>query len=281
MENLIEVRDLRKTYPLFTLQDLSFDLPAGVIMGCIGENGAGKSTTIKLILDLVHRDGGTVRLLGHEPAAMPLPLKEEIGVVFEDCNIPEMFNARDVEKVMRAAYRNWQPEVYAAWLQRFELPPKQSIKTYSRGMKVKLMLAIALSHQARLLILDEATSGLDPVIRDELLEVFQEFIQDEGHSVFISSHILSDLEKVCDWVLFIHKGRLEMLETRDGLREKYGLWQGSPAELAQLPPQAVVGTQASPYAVSALVRRELLPPGTVLEPVSMEEIMLYVIRKGK
>jgi len=280
MENLLEVRGLTKHYPQFDLKDASFNLPAGVIMGFIGENGAGKSTTLKLILNLIRKDGGTISLLGHDSTQLPPELREEIGVVFDECNIPEMLTSAEVRGTMQRLYRTWDNGIWSAYMDAFKLPDHKKVNDFSRGMKVKLMLAIALSHHPRLLLLDEATSGLDPVIREEILEVFQKFILDEDHSILISTHILSDLEKVCDYVLFIHEGRVRFMETRDELHDEYALWKGSQTDFALLDPAAVVGKRRSPYGVDALVLRHTIPANATLEPASIEDIMLYIIKDG-
>lgn len=280
MENLLEVRGLSKSFPQFELEDLNFDLPAGVIMGFIGENGAGKSTTIKLILNLLHKDAGKISVLGYDSTTIPAKAREEIGVVFDECNIHENYTISDVHSVMKGFFTNWDDEVWKAYLQKFKLPAGKKVKDFSRGTKVKLMLAIALSHHPRLLILDEATSGLDPIIRDEILEEFYQFVQDEGHSILISSHIISDLEKVCDYVLFIHQGRLRFLETKDKLRDEYAIWKGTKADLDSFDPAAIIGKRQNPYGVEALVSRSKMPAAALLEPATIEEIMLFTIKEG-
>lgn len=280
MDNLLEANHLFKHYSQFDLSDVSFELPAGVIMGFIGENGAGKTTTIKLILDLIKKDSGEIRLLGKDLAQLPPELWEQISVVFDNSNIPEIFTLEDVSTIMSSLYNNWDQPTFDHFVSQFGLPNKTKVKTYSRGMKLKLMLAVAFSHHPRLIILDEATSGLDPVVRDEILEYLQHFVADEGHSVFISSHILSDLEKICDYILFIHKGRVRFLEGKDTLREKYGIWKGSQSQFAELQSEALVGHQSNPWGVQALVERAKMPANATLEPASIEDIMLYIIKEG-
>ena len=203
MQNAIEVRLLTKRYRAFKLDGISFVLPSGCIMGLIGENGAGKSTTIRLLLGLARRDGGEVSVLGEDPEGASRELRERVGVVFDDCPFPETMNLRDVRRLLAAAYKRFNAAKFDSLGLKFALPERQKIKDYSRGMKMKLSIAAALSHGAELLILDEPTSGLDPVARDELLDILLDFIQDERNSVLISSHILSDLEKACDYITFI------------------------------------------------------------------------------
>lgn len=206
MNNALEITGLTKRYPGFTLDHLSFSLPEGCIMGLIGENGAGKTTALKLMLGLVHPDEGGARLLGR--AAVDRETKEHLGVVMDECGFPENLTLHDVDAILSRCYRTWDTLRFQGWADRFELPRKKPVKAFSRGMRMKLSIAAALSHDSRLLLLDEATSGLDPVVRDEMLDVLRDFIQDERRSVLLSSHIISDLEKVCDYVTFLHKGQL-------------------------------------------------------------------------
>lgn len=277
MENALEVKGLTKHYKGFTLDDVSFSLPAGCIMGFIGENGAGKSTTIRLMLGLARADAGTVRLLGEDPDEGGAPLRERLGVVMDGCGIPETLSLRDMRRILAAGYRTFEPDKLGALAERFQLPERKMVKDYSRGMRMKLSLAAALSHDCRLLILDEATSGLDPVVRDELLDLFLEFIQDEGHSIFVSSHILSDLEKVCDYITFIHGGRVILSEEKDTLLEKYVVAKLSEAELRSLDPAKVAGVRRSAFGAEALVERGAAR-GLICDPAGIEDIMLYYLR---
>ena len=207
MTNAIELHGLTKEYPGFRLGSLDLTLPSGSIMGLVGENGAGKSTTIKLIMNAVHRDSGVVSVLGvdNQSAAFHA-IKEDIGIVLDEAYFSEVLNANDVGRIMANTYRQWEQETYEGYLQRFGLPRSKAFKDFSRGMKMKLAIAVALSHQAKLLILDEATSGLDPMVRDEILDIFNEYTRQEDRSILLSSHIVSDLEKICDYIAFLHKG---------------------------------------------------------------------------
>lgn len=277
MENALEVRGLTKHYRGFTLDGVSFSLPTGCIMGFIGENGAGKSTTIRLMLGLARAEAGSVRLLGEDPAAGGAALREKLGVVMDDCGIPETLSLRDMRRILSAGYRTFDAGRFDALAARFELPERKLVKDYSRGMRMKLSLASALSHDCRLLILDEATSGLDTVVRDEILDLFLEFIQDEGHSIFVSSHILSDLEKVCDYITLIHGGRVVFSEEKDTLLEKYVVAKVSEAELRALDPAKVAGVRRSAFGAEALVERSAAR-GLVCDPAGIEDIMLYYLR---
>lgn len=198
--NALEIHGLTKKRGEFVLQGLELTLPAGCIMGLIGENGAGKSTTIRLILNSLGRDGGTVAVYERDNRALTALEREDIGVVLDEVGLPEYMNAAQIGRMLAGIFRRWQPEVYEEYLHRLELPEDKAFKDYSRGMRMKLGLATALSHQPRLLLLDEATSGLDPVVRDDILTIFADFTRDEDHAVLISSHIVSDLEKICDYI---------------------------------------------------------------------------------
>lgn len=278
MTNAIEVRNLCKRYGDFALKDVSFTLPAGCIMGLIGENGAGKSTTIRLLLGLAKRDGGEVRVLGADPETAEPEVRGEIGIVMDDCPFPETMTCCDVRKVLAAAYKDFDGGRFDAMCEKFALPAKQKVKDYSRGMRMKLSVAAALCHDARLLILDEPTSGLDPVARDELLDVLLDFIQDERRSVLISSHILSDLEKACDYITFIHAGRVVFSEEKDELLGKYVIAKGSRREIDLLDRSAVVGVRQGQFGCEALVERGAAGALTQ-ERANIEDIMLYFIRR--
>ena len=278
--NAIEIRQLRKSYPGFDLGPLDLSLPQGCIMGLIGENGAGKTTTIRLILDMLQRDGGSIRLLGRGDGEDVMLTREETGVVLDEVGFPECFNTREVNNVMRLTYKNWDEAAYSDYLRRFDLPEGKSFKDFSRGMKMKLGIAAALSHRPKLLILDEPTSGLDPVVRDEVVELFSEFTRDESHSILISSHIVSDLEKLCDYIAFLHKGKLLLCEEKDLLLSEYCIVRCAAADLNALPGEAVKGRKENPYGVSAIVRRDAVPAGMNTSPISIEELFVFMVKEA-
>ena len=271
--NAIELNGLEKHYPGFDLK-IDLTLPRGCILGLVGENGAGKSTTIRMLLGMTKPDGGSLRVLGKELAD-----KEEIGVVLDEPAFPECLSPRQLGKVMAGIFRGWDQAAYEKLLQKLSLPTDKKFKDFSRGMKMKLSIAVALSHRPRLLVLDEPTSGLDPVVRDEVVELFADFTRDEEHSVLISSHIVSDLEKICDYVAFLHKGRLLLCEEKDALREEYALAQLSRADFEALDPAAVIGSRRSPYGISAIIRREAAPSWLALEPVSIEDLFILMVKE--
>ena len=279
--NALEIKNLTKTYPGFTLDNLNLTLPSGCIMGLIGENGAGKSTTIKLILDMIHKDSGTIKILGKDNTDSIELTKEDIGVVMDEVGIPECLTIKQVGNVMKHTFRNWNEVEYARLVQKLALPDKKQFKELSRGMKMKLGIAIALSHNAKLLLLDEATSGLDPVVRDEVVEMFSDFTRDENHSILISSHIVSDLEKLCDYVAFLHKGKLLLCEEKDQLLAEYGLIHCIAEELQNLPAEAIKHKKENPYGIEAMVLRSAVPASVNVSPISIEELFVFMVKEAR
>ncbi len=278
MENALEITGLCKQYKGFALKDVSFTLPSGCVMGFIGENGAGKTTTIKAILNLIHRDAGSICLLGQDNIADERAVKERIGVVLEDGCFLNTMNARQVDVLMGKAYRNWHSEQFFDFLKRFGIDTGKKIKDYSKGMRMKINIAAAMSHDAELLLMDEPTSGLDPVVRDEVLDLFYDFMQDEGHSILLSSHITSDLDKIADYITFIHQGRIVLSEPRDVLLDTYGVLHCTAEQLAALDPSAVRGKRVGAFGCDALVRRDGVPANWPVDPVNIEQMMLFLTR---
>ena len=279
MKNAIEIRGLTKRFPGFALEGLNLTLPSGCILGLIGENGAGKSTTIKLLLGMLKPDGGSASVLGADIGGDLRPVKEEIGVVLDEPGLPHMLKAGQIDKIMGSIYKNWSSSDFAALLRRLDLPEDKPYGDFSRGMKMKMGLAIALAHKPRLLLLDEATSGLDPVVRDDVTDLLLDFTRDEGHSILLSSHIVSDLEKVCDYIAFLHKGKLMLMEEKDALLNEYGLLQCSLTEAEQIDSAAVIGRRDSPYGCRLIVRRDAVPAGTALSSVSIEELFIFMVKE--
>ena len=279
--NAIEIRDLCKKYDGFYLDHVNLTLPAGCIMGLVGENGAGKSTIIKLILNMVKRDAGTVALFGKDNRESLNLTKEDIGVVLDEAGISECLNARQVGKIMKGIFKNWDDDVYYGYLRTLAIPEEKRFKDFSRGMKMKLGIAVALSHHAKLLILDEATSGLDPVVRDEVTDIFAEFTRGETHSVLLSSHIVSVLEKICDYIAFLHQGKLLLCEEKDILKDTYGMVHCSGSQLSELAMDAVVGKRESAYGVEAMVIRNRIPAGWEVSPVDIEQLFVFMVKGGR
>ena len=279
MTNALEIRNLTKHYGDFSLENLNLTLPSGCIMGLIGENGAGKSTTIKLILDMISRDDGEITILGRDNRDNLRLTKEDIGVVPDEIGLSEILTAKQVGKIMKHTFKNWDDNAYSGYLKKLSIPDNKKFKELSRGMKMKLGIAVAMSHHPKLLILDEATSGLDPVVRDEVVDMFYEFTRDENHSVLISSHIVSDLEKLCDYIAFLHKGRLLLCEEKDVLRDEYCFVRGSEEEINRVPESAIIGRKITPYGVEAIVRRDSVPAGMETGRVDIEQLFVFMVKK--
>lgn len=284
--NAIEIRNLCKKYSKisnesFKLDNISLDLPYGCIMGLVGENGAGKSTTIKLILDIIKRDSGSIKLFGKEVSASSSKLRDDVGIVLDEPGFPEAFNAKNINNVMKHTYANWDEERFFSLLSRFDVDKSKKFKALSKGMKMKVSIAVALSHNAKLLILDEPTSGLDPVIRDEIVDIFYEFTRYHSNSILISSHIVSDLEKLCDYIAFIHKGKILLCDEKDRLLEKYCVIRCSAEDIVKINAEAIKNKKESPYGVEMIVERDAVPAGFDISPVGIEELFVSVIRGGK
>jgi len=280
--NAIELNGVTKQYKEFLLDNVSFSLPRGAILGLVGENGAGKSTTIKLIMNAIRRDGGSIRVLGEDNTAQAFEaLKQDIGVVLDEAYFPEVLNAIQVGSVMKHTYHRWDDGLYQRYLKLLDIPLKKAFRDFSRGMKMKFAIAVALSHQPKLLIMDEATSGLDPMVRDEILTLFNDFTRDEEHSILLSSHIVSDLEKVCDYIAFLHKGKLVLCEEKDRLLEEYAIVKTTQTALDQMAADTVVSSKTGPYGTEALVRKALLPRGVQTEFTTLENIILFLAKGGE
>lgn len=277
--NALEVRGAGKRYKGFALENVSFALPEGCILGLIGENGAGKTTLIKLLLGMIEGEG-ELRVLGKDVRREGTAIRQEIGVVLDEASFPGSLSARQVNKVLRDAYINWREDEFFRLLKRLALPERKPFKEFSRGMKMKLAIAAALSHEAKLLILDEPTGGLDPIVRDEILDLFYEFTREADHSILISSHIVTDLEKLCDYVAFLHRGKLLFMDEKDALIERYGVVRCSRAECGALAPGAVCGMREGTYGVEALCERALLPQGVACARPSMEDVIVFLAKEG-
>ena len=280
-ENALELRHVSRRLGDFELRDVNLTLPKGCILGLVGENGAGKSTTIRLLTGELRPDSGTVSVLDAEPGGPDFrAVKERLGVVLDDAWFPEILNARQVGTMMAMTYESWDAELYESYLTRFTLPREKNFKDYSRGMRMKLAIAVALAHRPEVLLLDEATAGLDPIVRDEVLEIFREFNEAEDHAILIFSHILSDLEKLCDYIAFLHQGKLLFCEEKDRLLESYGLFVGTRQQLEELAEDAVLSREDSGFGgVRAILRRDAVPACLPLEKPTVEDIILAMVRK--
>ncbi|MDD3430180.1 MAG: ABC transporter ATP-binding protein [Oscillospiraceae bacterium] len=277
MNYALELKNVTKSYKDFTLDNINLCVPQGCIMGFVGENGAGKTTTLKAILNLLHLDSGDIKIFGKDYKAYEQELKQDIGVAFDNCNFHDNLRLNDISRIFAPIYVNWDNEVFKGFCTRFKLPLDKTFKEFSRGMKMKANLAVALSHHAKLLLLDEPTGGLDPVMRDEILDVFLDFIQDETHSILFSSHITGDLEKVADYISFIHDGKLILTKSKDDLLYQYGILKCSTTQYAQIDKSHVLGMRKSAFGCEVLVdnKPELLLSGKfTFDNTTIDDIIL-------
>ena len=275
--NALEIKNLSKSLSGFYLDNLNLTLPSGCVMGLIGENGAGKSTTIKLILGMLRKDSGTITILGDEKNISLI--KEDIGVVMDEIGIPECLTAKQIGRVMKYTFRNWDAGEYARILQKLSLPDDKPFKDFSRGMKTKLGIAIAMSHHAKLLLLDEPTSGLDPVVRDEIIEMLYDFTRDEEHSILISSHIVSDLERLCDYVAFLHNGKLLLCEEKDILLSEYCIVYCPSERVSEF--GNIKYKKETPYGTEIMMSRRDVPDGFKISPISIEELFVFMAKEAR
>lgn len=286
MDNILEVKNLRKDFKTFSLKDISFSLPSGYIMGFIGPNGAGKSTTIKLIMNLLKKDGGQINIFGKDHIQYEKEIKNHVGFVYDQNYFYEELTVQEMKMVIAPLYKSWDENMFKKYLKIFQLPENKKIKELSKGMKMKFSLAVALSHNAKLLIMDEPTSGLDPIVRNELLDILSELIQDENKSIFFSTHITSDLDKVADYITFIHDGGIILSATKDDILDNYGIVKGGTELLDDNNRKIFVGIRNNRFGFEGLVKDRkkamlLFKDHVVIEKPSLEDIMLYTVRGNK
>lgn len=285
MENILEVKDLSKKYKDFELNNISFELPKGMIMGLIGENGAGKTTTIKAILDIINNYQGEIKIFGLDNRKNERQIKEDIGVVLDDMFFPEILVPMDIDSVMKDIYTNWDSNLYFKYLTDFNLPKNKQIKTFSKGMRKKLEIATALSHHPKLLILDEPTSGLDPIARNEVIDIFQDFIQNEECSIMLSSHITTDLEHIADYITFINKGEIILSKTKDELLEQYGIVKCTESDFKKINPKDFIKYRKTKYEYEVLVanKKEFNKKYNIntIDKITLEDLMVLMIKGVK
>lgn len=284
-ENAIEIKDLTKKYDGFTLDKVSFNVPKGSIMGFIGQNGAGKTTTINAILNIVKKDEGAIKLLGLDHEKDEYDAKKQIAAVFDELPFDDRLNAITIDKVLREVFEEWSSETFFNYLDRFSLPRKKKFGKFSKGMKMKLQIASALSHNAKLLIMDEATTGLDPVVRNEILDIFLEYLQNEDHSILMSSHITSDLDKVADSVTFIDKGKVLISGYKDDILYSHGILKCTKDDYKDIAPEDIVSARLNDFGAEIMVSDKAecsrKYSGAVIDPATLEDIMLFYVNRGK
>ena len=284
-ENAIGIKGLTKKYDGFTLDNISFNVPKGSIMGFIGQNGAGKTTTIRALLGIIRCDSGKINMLGLDNKEHEYEIKEQIAAVFDELPFQEMFTPKQLSIMMGGIYRDWDKVTFEKYLDRFQLPMKKKCGKFSKGMKMKLQIAAALSHNAKLLIMDEATTGLDPVVRNEILDIFREYLQDDERSILMSSHITSDLEKIADSVTFIDRGKLLISGYKDDILDSHGMIRCSKSDYAGMDKADFVSARVSEYGIEALVADKSAAKkkysGTMIEKTTLEEIMLFYVNAAK
>lgn len=284
MNNILEIKNLNKHYDGFSLNNVSFAIPQGYIMGFIGPNGAGKTTTIKALLNMVYPDSGEITLLGKKTSSETSEVKNDIGVVMDLPFYVDDWKVKDVEAAVSPFYNHWNCNVFDSYIHKFNLVKNKKVKELSRGMKVKLMLAVALSHDAKLLILDEPTSGLDPVARDELMDILGEFITDENKGILFSTHITSDLEKIADYITFIIEGKIEFTGEKDKLLESYLLVKGGLSDLTAEQKKSIIGYREHSVGFEGMIKTDnikKLPSNTAFEKISLDEIIIYMNKEAK
>ena len=287
MDSILELSNVSKAYAKssFVLDNVSFSVPYGSIMGFVGENGAGKTTTIGCILGTLFKEGGAIKIFGKEMSNEDTKLREDIGVVFDGENFPGYLTAKQLADIMRGIYANWDDSLFKKYLDDFRLNDKQKIKTYYKGMTMKLAIAVALSHHPKLLILDEATSGLDPVMWDEMLDVFLDFVGQEDRSILLSSHITSDLEKVADFITFIHDGKVILTAPKDDLIYKYAVMRCKESQFLALDPADWIACRKRDYQIDILVADEKTAKrkykDMVIDRSTIDEIMLLLAKGAR
>ena len=283
MNNVLEINNITKDYKKFKIDNISFNLPKGYIMGFIGANGAGKTTTIKLILNMIKRDSGEIKVFGLDNIREEERIKEQIGVVFDECYYLEDWTLNDVEKAVSMFYKNWNSSIYEKYLKEFNLARDKKVKDLSRGMRMKLMIAVAFSHEAKLLILDEPTSGLDPVARDEFLDILRDYIEDEEKSVIFSSHITSDIEKIADYVTYINNGKIIFTGEKDEFLEKYCIIKGGKEDITESQKKEIIGLRIHSTGFEGLIELKKavgFSSKVIIEKASLDEIMIYMNKEA-
>lgn len=280
---VIELHNVSKKYDDFFLDNVSFDIERGGICGFVGQNGAGKTTTIKLLLDMINKDSGEIRVFGDDIHTNGKALKDKIGVVFDEMGFHDFMTPKQINKMFKNIYHNWNEDEFFGYLKRFSLPANKKCGDYSRGMRMKLQIAVAMSHNAELLIMDEPTSGLDPIVRSEILQIFQEFVMEENHTILFSSHITSDLERIADEVIFINGGKIILTGNKDELLENYGIVKCNKSQLDMIDKQDIVSVRSSSFCEEVMVKNKKSfmskYKNFVMDNATLEDILVFSVIK--
>lgn len=285
MKYAIEIKNLKKDYPDFSLKVDELKIPSGAVIGLIGENGAGKTTLIKSILNIIKKDDGKIKIFDKDLEEQELQIKEDIGIVLDNTFFPELLNPKNIDSIMQDTYKNWDSKKFYKYLKDFGIKDNQILKTMSKGMRKKVEIATALSHHPKLLILDEATSGLDPIVRNEVLDLFLNFIKDDEHTIILSTHITSDLEHIADYIIFIDKGTIVLENTRDEIIDNYGILKCDIDEFDRIDTNDIVSFRKSKYSYEILIndkdkcRKKY--KDFVIDKITIEDLMLLMIKGGK
>ena len=285
MKNVVEIKNLKKSYPEFNLNIDELKIPSGVIVGLIGENGSGKTTLIKLILKIINKESGKIKIFNKDLEEQELQIKEDIGVVLDNAFFPENLNAKNIATIMKEIYKNWDNKLFYKYLRNFGIKDSQILKTMSKGMRKKVEIATALSHHPKLLILDEATSGLDPIVRNEILDLFLEFISDEEHTIILSTHITSDLEHIADYIIFINKGNIVLECPRDEIIDNYGVLKCNIEDFDKIDKDDIVSAKKNKYNYEILINNKnklsKKYKDYIIDKITLEDLMLLIIKGGK
>ncbi|WFA09052.1 ABC transporter ATP-binding protein [Tissierella sp. Yu-01] len=283
--DILNVENLSKNYKDFNLNNINFNLPKGCIMGLIGENGAGKTTTVKLILNLIKKNSGAIKIFGFDNIVDEQRIKQDLGVVLDESYFHDNLKPREISLIMDNIYKEWDKDIFFKYLKRFKLPEDKVLKDYSKGMKMKLSIAAALSHNPKLLILDEPTGGLDPVVRNEILDIFLDFIQDEEKSILFSTHVTSDLDKIADYITFLHEGNLILSEPKDDILNNYGVVKCKAGDFDKLDKNHIISYRKNRFGYEVLINNKQNNKGAyndlIIDSVNLEDVMLFYIRRDQ
>lgn len=284
MKYAVEIKKLKKNYQNFNLKIDNLNIPSGVVVGLIGENGAGKTTLIKLLLNAINKNDGEIKIFDKDLKHNEIQVKEDIGVVLDNSFFPETLNAKNIDTIMKDIYKRWDSKLFYKYLNDFKIKDNQILKAMSKGMRKKVEIATALSHHPKLLILDEATSGLDPIVRNEILDLFFNFIEDEEHTIILSTHITSDLEHIADYIVFIDKGEVVLEKQRDEIIDNYGILKCDTDQFNKIDKLDIVSFKKNKYNYEILIddkeKCQKKYKDFIIDKITLEDLMLLIIKGG-